>query len=173
MATFIDRNVVTYIGLINALYNGNNCITVEEDQKANTEANNQMLIVLSIFSYMAIFIAAIGIFNNISIGFMQRKKEIAVLKSVGMSRWKITEMIIIESILSVVWAVIISVSYVTLGLSLLSRFLNVLNMPLDIEMNFKVVPQYFIASLVIILIATIPALIKNRKLSIIQEIRYE
>ena len=40
-------------------------------------------------------------------------------------------------------------------------------------MNFKVVPQYFIASLVIILIATIPALIKNRKLSIIQEIRYE
>lgn len=147
--------------------------TVEEDQKANTEANNQMLIVLSIFSYMAIFIAAIGIFNNISIGFMQRKKEIAVLKSVGMSRWKITEMIIIESILSVVWAVIISVSYVTLGLSLLSRFLNVLNMPLDIEMNFKVVPQYFIASLVIILIATIPALIKNRKLSIIQEIRYE
>lgn len=33
MATFIDRNVVTYIGLINALYNGNNCITVEEDQK--------------------------------------------------------------------------------------------------------------------------------------------
>ena len=46
-------------------------------------------------------------------------------------------------------------------------------MPLDVAMNFKVVPQYFIASLVIILIATIPSLIKNRKLSIIQEIRYE
>lgn len=147
--------------------------TVAEDQAANTENNNQMLMVLSIFSYMAIFIAALGIFNNISIGFIQRKKEIAVLKSVGMSRWKTTEMIIIESVLSVVWAVVISVSYVTLGLSLLSRFLNVLNMPLDVAMNFKVVPQYFIASLVIILIATIPSLIKNRKLSIIQEIRYE
>lgn len=147
--------------------------TVAEDQAENTKANNQMLSVLSIFSYMAIFIAALGIFNNISIGFIQRKKEITVLKSVGMSRGKTTEMIIIESILSVVWAVVISLSYVNLGLSLLSKFLNVLNMPLDIAMNFKVVPQYFIASLVIILIATIPSLIKNRKLSIIQEIRYE
>lgn len=82
-------------------------------------------------------------------------------------------MIVIESVLSVVWAVIISVSYVTLGLSLFSRFLKVIEMPVDVKMNFNLVPQYFIASLVIILIATIPALIKNRKLSIIQEIRYE
>lgn len=32
MATFIDRNVVTYIGLINALYNSRDYTTVEEDQ---------------------------------------------------------------------------------------------------------------------------------------------
>ena len=37
MATFIDRNAVTYIGLINAIYSGHDYITVEEDQKLTRE----------------------------------------------------------------------------------------------------------------------------------------
>lgn len=147
--------------------------TGAEDEKLNNEANQQMLTILSIFSYMAILIAAIGIFNNISIGFLQRKKEIAVLKSIGMSKGKVAEMIVVESILSVVWAAVISVIYMPLGLSLISKLLIVIGMPLEITMNYSSVPQYFIASIVIILIATIPALLNNRKLSIIQEIRYE
>lgn len=45
MTTFIDRNVVTYIGLINAFYNGHDYITVEEDRelarKIQDEFNNK------------------------------------------------------------------------------------------------------------------------------------
>lgn len=45
MTTFIDRNVVTYIGLINAIYNGYNYITVYDDQvlaeQIQAELNNK------------------------------------------------------------------------------------------------------------------------------------
>lgn len=45
MATFIDRNTVTYIGLLNALYNGLDYTTVEEDQalarRIQDEFNNK------------------------------------------------------------------------------------------------------------------------------------
>lgn len=152
---------------------GASIATRAEVEKENKE-NNQMLInILSIFSYMAIIIAALGVLNNIIIGFLQRKREFAVLSSVGMTDVSRGIMLLIESILSVLWAIIIAVPYSYLGLSLLSRCLKLIDMPLNITLDIKSVPAYFFASLAVILIATIPVLLKSRKLSIIQELKYE
>ncbi|MGL4107821.1 ABC transporter permease [Clostridium sp. LP20] len=152
---------------------GAKATTKAEFEKDNIKSNQMVVNVLSIFSYMAMFIAALGVLNNIIIGFLQRKRELAVFSSVGMTGVGRGTMLITESILSVVWSLVIAIPYSYLGLSLLTRMLTVVGMPLNVELDVNLIPLYFIASLVVILLATIPILFKNRKLSIIEELKYE
>ena len=149
-------------------------ISTKNEIKKIDEENNQMVInVLSIFSYMSIIIAALGILNNIIIGFLQRKRELAVLTSIGMSNGRRNLMLVFESILSVMWSFVITMPLCILIMKLVSRFSNVIKLPLEAKMDFSIVPQYLIGTLIIILIATLPVIFKNRKLSIISELKYE
>lgn len=152
---------------------GAKAYTKSEQEEANQQGNQMILDVLSIFSYMAMFIAALGVLNNIIIGFLQRKRELAVLSSVGMSTGNRAKMLLSESLLSVIWAIIIAVPYSFLGLKLLSNTLIQIGMPLDVQLDINAVPVYFIAAVIVILLATIPILFKSRKLSIIEELKYE
>ncbi|MGL5354613.1 MAG: FtsX-like permease family protein, partial [Clostridium sp.] len=147
--------------------------TKAEFEKENMDMNKSMLSILSIFSYLAIFIAALGVLNNIIIGFLQRKRELAILSSVGMSKGNRNLMLVTESVLSVFWSIIISIPYSYLGLALLNKALITIDMPLNIKLDINAVPIYFVASLILILLATLPIIIKSKKLSIIEELKYE
>ena len=147
--------------------------TRDEDTKANTEQNAQMISIINIFNYMAMLIAALGVLNNITIGFLQRKRELAVLSSVGMSNGNRNKMILFESIITVFWAAVFSIPGSMLVTKLITKFLELLDLKFEVSMNFAVVPYYIIVAMVIIIIATIPVLFKSKKLSIINELKYE
>ena len=68
---------------------------------------------------------------------------------------------------------IIAVPYSYLGLSLLSNFLKTINMPLEIKLDVNSIPVYFIVTLIVIILATLPVLFKSKKLSVIEELKYE
>lgn len=152
---------------------GATLMTRDESLEQNNEDNAMLMQILSLFSYMAIFIAALGVLNNITIGFLQRKRELAVLSSVGMEKGVRSRMLLTESILCVFWAIIITVPFSFLELSLLEKLLRQIGMPLAVTLDVKSIPSYAIAALVIIILASIPVLLKNRKLSIIEELKYE
>lgn len=147
--------------------------TRDEFQEQNVEQNQMIVNILSIFSYLAIFIAALGVLNNITIGFLQRKRELAVLSSVGMSDGARNRMLLTESILSVIWSVVIALPYSYLGLSLLTKTMTAIEMPMAIALDIKAVPIYGVAALVLIILASLPILLKGKKLSIINELKYE
>ena len=144
-----------------------------EMEERNHEMNQVTVDMLGVFSYLAIIIAALGVLNNVIIGFIQRKKEIAVLSSVGMTDASRNFMLVIESVLTVIWATVIVVPYSYLGLALLSKLMISIGIPLEVSLDLKAIPIYFIASVIIILLATIPIIVKNKKLSIVQELKYE
>ena len=149
-------------------------IVTSNDSKKNDEEANEMLVnILSIFAYMAVIIASLGVLNNITIGFIQRKRDFAVLSSVGMRKSKRNLMLIVESCISVIWSLIFAVSIIKLELSLVTKFLKVINMPLKIELDVYSIPMCFIISLIVILLATLPVIFKSKKLSIIEELKYE
>jgi len=152
---------------------GATATTRDEFQERNVEQNQMVVDVLSIFSYLAIFIAALGVLNNIIIGFLQRKRELAVLSSVGMSDGARNGMLLTESVLSVIWSVIIAIPYSYLGLSLLTKTMTAMQMPMTVVLDIKAVPIYAIASLGLIVLASLPILLKSKKLSIINELKYE
>ncbi|WP_193708207.1 ABC transporter permease [Alkalibaculum sporogenes] len=152
---------------------GATAITRDEFQEKNVEQNQMIVDVLSIFSYLAIFIAALGVLNNIIIGFLQRKRELAVLSSVGMSSGARNTMLLMESVLSVIWSVVIAIPYSYLGLSLLTKTMTAIEMPMSIVLDIRAVPIYAVASLVLILVASLPILLKSNKLSIINELKVD
>jgi len=152
---------------------GATATTRDEFQEKNVEQNQMLVDVLSIFSYLAILIAALGVLNNIIIGFLQRKRELAVLSSVGMSDSARNGMLLTESVLSVIWAVIIAVPYSYLGLSLLTKTMTAMEMPMIVSLDVKAVPIYAVSALGLILVASLPILLKSKKLSIINELKYE
>ena len=72
-----------------------------------------------------------------------------------------------------IWSMIIAVPYSYLGLSLLSNFLKTINIPLEIKLDVNSIPVYFIVTLIVIVLATLPVLFKSKKLSVIEELKYE
>ena len=148
-------------------------ITKEAMCKQNLEQNQMMMQALSIFSYLAIVIAALGIINNVSISFLQRKKEFAVLSSVGMPNSLRRRILILESIACVTWGMVISVLYSLFGIPLMNKIMEFAGFPFDMTLSYISLPTIYIVSLIIVLLATLPVVIKSRKLSIIQELKYE
>ncbi|MNO96700.1 FtsX-like permease family protein [compost metagenome] len=152
---------------------GGSVLTFEETKARNVENNKQLTDILSIFSFMSVVIGAFGVLNNIGISFIQRKKDLAVLSSVGMSKFQRNKMLIIESVLTVVWSIIIVTPFSYLGMSIMSKISKLLGFDMEVVFNIKFVPVIFLVSLAIVLIATIPVLFKSKKLSIIEELKYE
>ena len=147
--------------------------TRDEEMQQNIEDNKTLMTILSVFSYMAIIIASLGVFNNITIGFLQRKRELAILSSVGMGNLNRSVMLLTESILSVFWAIVFTLPFCPLAISILENLLKFISMPIKITFDIKSTIFFCGACFVIIIIASIPVLFKSRKLSVIEELKYE
>jgi len=170
-----DKNLDTVLHDLKPILRGVGASAQTRDEMCKENlANNQMMVnAMSIFSYMAIVIASLGIVNNISISFLQRKSEFAILSSVGMENSGRLKILFFESIASVTWAMLITSVYCIFGLKLVSILTKSIGLDMAIALDFKSLPMIFVFSLVIVLIATLPVCFKSRKLSIIQEIKYE
>lgn len=147
--------------------------TLEYSMERNLQGNEYLLDILKVFSYLAIIIGALGIINNISISFLQRKTEFAVLSSTGMENKSRNLILLAESFLSVTWAMIIAGLYSPLGIGMISLAVNALGIAIKIDVDYGVFPIAYIVTLMIVVAATVPALFKSKKLSIIEELKYE
>lgn len=152
---------------------GASFITKEDMCEQNVENNQMMMNALSIFSYLAIVIAALGIINNVSISFLQRKTEFAVLSSVGMENSLRKRVLLLESVACVTWGMLIAILYSLFGIPLLSKIMVLIGLPFEITLSVGSLPTIYIVTICIVLLATIPTIFKSKKLSIIQELKYE
>ncbi|SFR54296.1 ABC transporter permease [Anaeromicropila populeti] len=152
---------------------GATAVTKAEMEKVNLKQNQMVVNGLSIFSYMAIIIAALGIVNNVAISFLQRKSEFAVLASIGMEDSGRTKILFFESIASVTWAMGITILYSMFAVRVVSSLTKAAGLSMDIKLDYQSLPFVYLISLAIVLCATIPTYWKSRKFSIVQELKYE
>lgn len=144
-----------------------------EETKANVEQNAMIVSLIGIFSYLAIGIASIGIFNNIVICFAQRRREFAVMASVGMNGKGRRRLILCESMLCVLIGVIIAVPFTLLVNRLITGMLYFLGIPFDILFDWKGTPLYLAVFTAIVFLASLSTMRKSRKLSVVAELKYE
>ncbi len=164
----VERDFKSYIANLGATYS-----TKDEDCRANNEQNAMIVNIMSVFSYLALIIASIGVFNNISISFHQRKKEFAVMSSTGMTKSRRKNMILLESMFSVIISVIITTPFMLLLTDLFTGCTYFLGIPMVTKLSWATLPKFSLAVAAIVFVASLSTMIKSKKLSIVQELKYE
>lgn len=147
--------------------------TKEELKDTELKNNAGLMSSLESFSFMALIIGSLGIMNNLMVSFMQRKKEFAVLASVGMSKRQRSKMILIEGITI---GIVGSILGVITGV-LVCEFIPEISLSLDTYLKV-IVPYYEVIKLCIfgillMIIASLVPVLKGSKISIVSEIKYE
>lgn len=148
-------------------------ITKVEMAKRNKEGNKQMTNVLGIFSYITMVIGAFGIIGNVSISFLQRKRDIAVMSSVGLSKGGRSFMILLEGAFQALLGLVISL-VAAWGINLcLEDIFKFLTIDLELVYPYKSVGAIVLATLALMLFTSLSALFKSKRLQIVQELKYE
>lgn len=147
--------------------------TVEEYISEQEEQTNSILSIFYIILGLAIILSFIGIVNNQIIGFLQRKRELAVLNSTCMSKNQINNMMAFEIILSNLISCSIAVLAGFLATGIVDKFMQGLSLYVDISFDF-ISTLKFVGIIYIILLLTLIIPSKRlRKMNIVNEIKYE
>lgn len=141
----------------------------EEDLKAN----RQMFVILQGFSVMTLIIGVFGVFNNLVISFIERKRSLAMMRSVGMSKRQTLKMILIESLTGGIIGGSVGVFTGTLLISLVPFLLKAINKVVPIHYSLKEYLISFGAGILITVAASISPGLKSSKMNIIEAIKYE
>ncbi len=145
----------------------------EDKVKAEKAKNQQLVTLLGIFVIIALIVASIGIFNNITISFQQRRKEFAVMSSVGMNANKRKGLVLAENMYCVVISIALSIPFTILVNKLMSKVLIVLHVPLSLIFDWSSVPIYSVLLATVIFIASLSTMKKSKKINVVQELKYE
>ncbi len=152
---------------------GTEISTKSEDSKRNLDANKQMTNILGIFSYLTMVIGAFGILSNVSISFIQRKREIAVISSIGLTKRGRSQMMLIESLFQALIGSIISL-VAALGINIcLTDIFKFLTLDLDIKYPFGSIGIIIAATVLLMIFTSLSSIFKSAKLQIVQELKYE
>lgn len=93
---------------------------IERIQGAVADALARVFSVFDALAVIAVIVAALGIVNTLTMGVIERIREIGVLRAIGMSRRQVMRMVVVEAmILGVVGVVLGSVTGVAAGAMLL------------------------------------------------------
>ena len=150
---------------------GGDIITMET-MKANNLKNNQSLVnILGVFSIVAVIIGAFGALNNMFIAYINRKKTLGILSSVGMSGSQIKTMLIKESLLCFLIAMAVVVPFSHLMMVLVSNMSYNIGLPLDLKFSFTQVFPYILISGLLYVLSSLPLIHAHKKFNVVKAIR--
>lgn len=147
--------------------------TVDEYISEQEEQVNSIIGMFYIILGLAIALSFIGIVNNQVIGFMQRRKELAILNSTCMSRNQIKQMMIFETILSNLISCSLAVLVGFLSTGIIDKFMQGLSLYVEISFNLIFTLKFIGIIYIILLLTLIIPIRRLRKMNIVNEIKYE
>lgn len=128
---------------------------------------------IAIVILVIVGIALIGIINNQSVSFMERKKEFAILYSTSMSRKQINNMLSKELLLSYMISSLFSVFFTLMLIRLLRYVISTLGIYIPLSFNiFGIVVLLLIVAFIMIIIYLLMKR-KIKRMNIVEEIKYE
>lgn len=163
-----EKEFKGFLADLGATYMSNN-----DMMETNKTSNQQLVSLLSVFAIIAMLVASIGIFNNITISFQQRRKEFAVMSSIGMNANRRKMLVFAENMYCVVLSIALSIPFTILVNELMSKVLITLNMPFALVFDWSLVPIYSIALAAIIFIASLSTMKNSKKINVVKELKYE
>jgi putative ABC transport system permease protein len=147
--------------------------TMGQISEEDLRANRQMFVILQGFSIMTLIIGVCGVFNNLVISFIERKRSLAMMRSVGMSKRQTLKMILIESLTGGVIGGSVGIFSGTLLISLAPFLLKAINKVVPIHYSLKEYLISFSAGILVTVAASISPGLKSSQMNIIEAIKYE
>ena len=149
-------------------------ITDKQDQvDAAEEEMRQFTDILSVFSYVIMIMGALAVISNVTISFLQRKKDMAVMTSIGISPPQKTGMLLLESLTVAVAGIVFGVISGGISLYLLGDVFTLLMLDLNLGYDGAVLGVISLATVLIVMLTAVPVVIKCEKLDIVKELKYE
>lgn len=148
-------------------------MTLDQMESRELESNRQLFSVLRGFSYMATIIGIIGIINNFIIGFIERKRSLALFRSTGMSRGQTVSMVFIEALSGGIIGAISGLITGLLMLAIIPRLLTDMALPVVVVVSKITFVQFLAGGIIVTLFASVSPALKSSKLNIIEAIKYE
>ncbi|NLO39335.1 MAG: FtsX-like permease family protein [Ruminiclostridium sp.] len=142
-------------------------------KKSNQESNEQMFTLLKGFSLLAMLIGIIGVVNNLLISFIQRRRQLAIFRSIGMEKGQSVRMILIEAFTG---GLIGGTSGVLAGLLfmyIVQYFIVSIELPIEMHYPLDIITACGVAGLAIMIAASVGPSVKSSRLNIIEAIKYE
>lgn len=143
--------------------------TIDNMQEEYLKSNEQSMMLMTGFSVLAAVIGLFGVLNNLLISFINRKRSLAVFKSVGMSKVQIIKMIFIEALTGGAIGGLLGVITGTLMIVVLAGTSNSGSIHYPVGSYIT----YVLAGAVVMLVASISPALKSSKLDIIESIKFE
>lgn len=148
-------------------------MTVDYITQMNTEQNASMMGMINIFAILAMVIGIVGVINNLMISFIERKQNIAMLRSIGMSKKQVYKMIFVEGIGSGLIGAVGGIGGGVLMCYILGYVLDAMQMTMEMTIVPGLFGSYLIGGMLITVIGSIIPARGSSKLNIIEAIKYE
>lgn len=81
--------------------------TADQEVRAITDTSDQLMVIFNGMLLLAIVGAAFGMLNTVMVSILERQKEIGLLRAVGSTRAQIMNMLILESVLTGIFGVLV------------------------------------------------------------------
>lgn len=147
--------------------------TIDELIENDRQKNGMIFYLLKAFSLLSMLIGLFGIVNNRIVNFMERRRWLAMMKSVGMSKRQVLKMLFIEAFTSGLIGGLIGVLTGVSMVLLIPHLMLAMGLVYTIEFSFSSLLLYLLMGVFIMIVASIGPALKSSKLTIIEGIKYE
>lgn len=147
--------------------------SVDNLKKLDMQQNNQIFSILGGFSFLSMVIGILGVINNIVLSCIERRRFIATLRLVGMQKFQVAKMLLIESVTSGIIGSLFGIGTGLLLVVYAAYIMKAISVPVDICISPSQLLASMLSGIIITMAASISPAIKYSKDIIIESIKYE
>lgn len=150
-----------------------NIQTKKELNQANSDKVMAMFKAISSYSYIALLIGIIGIVNNLAASFMERKRNFAMYRCIGMSKKSLNRMLIAEATAMGILGVFYGIACALVMASAIPVTVSVFWGQVTVRLAVREMVVMAVVGILAMLVISAVPVVKSNKLSIIESIKYE
>lgn len=147
--------------------------TIAQLKGDSMKSNEQMMLVLKSFSFISMFIGIFGLLNNVIVSIMSRRQQFAVMRSVGMSKNQLIQLVLLEGLFTGTLGGLLGAITGLLFNQIMIYILAAMMIDMNIYQNYGLYIISIIGAIVITSLASIQPAISTSKASIIESIKFE
>lgn len=152
---------------------GNYTGTLQEEIDQTKAVFGTLFGIMQGFAVILLIIGIFGIINNLTINFIQRRRAIAMYKSVGMSKVQLRRITVIEAVTSGIFGGFLGTGTTLLELLLVKRIMSASVGIVPMEYPPLLFIGTFLIGVLVTLAGSIAPLVKGERLQIIEAIKFE